>query len=116
MLDMSSKRAAKGGERGVNDEWYEGGKFLPGTKQPKRHGSQRPAKVRRVQIEPGVWVESTDGRLAIWGAIEAVVDKYTMVANPGTPLVGIPAAIEYYGPRMQDMIDAYNRGERWYQP
>lgn len=111
---MSNGRAARGGEIGVNGERYAGGTFLPSTKAPKRGSANRARGSRRVEVEPGVWTETIDGQCSIWGAIGAAADHAVRLANPGAPIVGIPAAVAYYD--LQDLIDAYNRGERWYTP
>lgn len=59
-------RASKGGQTGMNGEWYEGGQFLPNTQltkmaRPTRTGSGK------VQVEPYVWVQARDGFRPIFG-------------------------------------------------
>lgn len=113
---MSAGRAARGGEFGRNGEWYEGGKFLPSTKAPKRRGGAK-SHARRVEIEPGVFAIAADGQGAIWQSIKALVDNAARMADPAAPIRPIenPTAIEYYGGQaVLDRIAAYNRGERWF--
>ena len=113
---MSNGRAVKGGQTGTNGEWYEGGKFLPSTKQPKHHGGKVTRGPRRAMIEPGVWAEAPEGKGAIWESISALIDGAARWANPQSPLLPIPnaAAIECHGgAAVLDRIAAYNRGERW---
>ena len=68
---MSNARATKGGQVGVNGEFYEGGKFLPSTKQPKRPGSARRGGGRCL-IEPGVFADAPEGKGSVMGAIGAL--------------------------------------------
>lgn len=108
---MSNGRASKGGQVGANGEFYEGGKFLPSTKQPKRHGSKPARGVRRCLVEPGVMADVPEGKGAILQSIRA------LVVVDGGLLVPInnPLAIECHGGAayLADRIAAYNRGERW---
>ena len=95
----------KGGETGVNGEWYEGGKFLPSTTQPKR----KPRSYRatgRVEIEPGVWTERRDGFLPLYPMIAALCDW------KAPTLRQVPESIVCFGDKA-DKIAAYVRGERW---
>jgi hypothetical protein len=56
------KRAAKGGQVGVNGEFYEGGKFLPrNPERPRQDCAGRASKARKIQIEPGVFIEAPHG-------------------------------------------------------
>jgi hypothetical protein len=107
---MANGRASKGGQTGINGEFYEGGKFLPSTKQPKRHGS-KPRGGGRCLIEPGVFAVAPEGKGSILGAIGALGqwDKVPLVP------INNPLAIECHGgaERLDVLIAAYNRGERW---
>jgi hypothetical protein len=110
MRDMSNGRANKGGQVGSNGEFYEGGKFLPSTKRPKRHGSG-PRGAGRCLIEPGVFAIAPEGKGSIFGAIRSLVK----VDNGSLAPIDNPLAIECHGgaAALETMIAAYNRGERW---
>jgi hypothetical protein len=118
----TQKRAKVGGEVGTNGEYYEGGKFLPSTEKPRRHGS-RPARPRKVEVEPYVWVtlEPGDDRrplLSIVGTGAMWIDRrdWTKGVEPFMP------AFEFLGDRMYNgetlanvkaLCDRWNAGERW---
>lgn len=113
---MSKRQAAKGGQVGTNGEWYEGGKFLPSTKQPKRHGGKAVRGARRVLIEPGVFAEAPEGKGSVFESIRSLIDGAALSANPGAPLLPHPSPIvieNFGGANLLDRIAAYNRGERW---
>jgi hypothetical protein len=110
-------RAKRGGEVGKNGEFYEGGKFLPSTDRAKRRGGRRTGVVR-AEVEPGVFSDAPEGKGAIWQSIKALVaNMHERRSNPDAPLRPIqnPTAIECHGGQeILDRIDAYNRGERWF--
>ena len=70
--ERDMRHATKGGETGRNGESYKGGQFLPETTNPKRPGS-KPAKPRKIEIEPYRYVEST-GR-SIYGIVGALCHR-----------------------------------------
>lgn len=72
-----TKRAKRGGEIGTNGEFYEGGKFLPSTRLPKRGSSARASANRSVLVAPGELAIVPEGRFAIFHAIR----EYVTVAN-----------------------------------
>jgi hypothetical protein len=114
----TQKRAKVGGEVGTNGEFYEGGKFLPSTTQPKRAGS-RPRGPRKQQIEPFVWVVAEDGRRAIFGAIVGTQAQYIDRYNPDAGVMPFEPAVAHYGPDcfgvpVAELCERYNRGERWF--
>lgn len=107
----TQKRAKVGGETGTNGEFYEGGKFLPSTEKAK--GKPKATKVRKVEIEPFVWVERPEGKTAIYPQIAGIYgrtdgDKMILSVNPVT--------LAYYGRTMEEVVDLcnrYNAGERF---
>jgi hypothetical protein len=115
MSDATRNRASKGGEQGVNGEWYEGGKFLPSTERPKRKGST-PRRPARVEIEPGVWAEPREGMRPIWPSISDIVDGNARRENPNAPLIMYAGADPEYVGNREARIEAYNRGDRWFVP
>ncbi len=51
-------RAKKGGEIGVNGEFYEGGKFLPNTGRPRKNCSKQSRQWSgKIEIEPYIWIK-----------------------------------------------------------
>lgn len=107
---MATNRAKAGGEVGKNGEFYSGGTFLPTTTLPKMAAAAR-AKTRRVEIEPGVWVES-DGRKPLYPLVRGTVGRLTTAgAVPNNA-----AAIAYLGytpDQARAICDRWNAGERW---
>lgn len=114
-------RAKVGGEIGANGEWYEGGKFLNTVKEnAKKDGSHvKVAKVRNVEIEPGVWVmqPSANAKPLISfigrgaepcrnGSDFRMTPRMAAFANDGT-CGGVTLA------EMQAICNRYNAGERW---
>ena len=121
----AQKRAKVGGEVGANGDFYEGGKFLNTVPEnDKRDGSRRkPAKARKVQIDPTTWVtlEPGDARRPIFGIVgcgACLADRYASES----PIMPYPPAFETFGDRMYngtplaeivDLCDRYNAGNRW---
>lgn len=114
---MSQLRAARGGQRGVNGEFYEGGKFLPSTDRPKGKPHRRESTGRR-QIAPYVWEHQPSPDhfpiFAMVGAQAEYVDRYATEVkirpfDPGTAYYGD----KYHGHLVSDLCDLWNRGERW---
>lgn len=72
---MSNGQARRGGQVGVNGEFYAGGQFLPSTEAPKgpAKGARKPGKQ---EVAPYVWeLPPTPGARAIWGQINAWVTR-----------------------------------------
>lgn len=61
------KRATKGGETGMNGEFYAGGTYLPRTSLTKMAKASKRAGSRKVEIEPFKWVEAREGFRPIFG-------------------------------------------------
>lgn len=67
-------QAKKGGERGLNGEWYEGGQFLPGSEKTVRGANKHEFKppTGKQCIAPYVWDKAPqDGLLAIYARIQS---------------------------------------------
>ena len=113
----TAKRARAGGERGVNGEWYEGGKFLPSTHAPKRAPASRRRGPRRAMVEPGVFAEVPDGKQAIYQQIRAFVMNDSVGDLHIMRHLDAPDSTcwDHYGPRdrVQALVDRYNAGERF---
>lgn len=118
MTTATQKRATKGGQVGVNGDFYEGGKFLPQTARPKTAPAPMSARVRKVQVEPFVWVESDrDPILCLVGT------HLRRAAGDALRLEPNPAGVAYYGADIvrggvrfgtaAEIADRFNAGERW---
>ncbi len=67
-------QAKKGGERGLNGEWYEGGQFLPGSEKTVKGANKHEFKppTGKQCIAPYVWEKAPkDGLLAIYARIQS---------------------------------------------
>lgn len=106
-------RAKRGGEVGMNGEFYAGGTFLPHTTLGKMQRAAAAAKARKVQIAPCVWVAS-EGRRAIY---EQFAGVFGVVGRDGVATMTCSAeTLAYYRTtrdEAQRLIDRYNNGERW---
>ena len=68
-----TKRANKGGEVGINGEMYDGGKFMPSTKLPKRSSSSKTLRSKRRLVMPGMIATIPEGAVAIYPQIREFV-------------------------------------------
>lgn len=68
-----NRRAIKGGEIGLNGEKYEGGKFMPSTKLPKRGSSSKTLRSNRCLVMPGMTAIIPEGAVAIFPQIREFV-------------------------------------------
>jgi hypothetical protein len=110
-------RAKKGGETAVNGEFYRGGAFMPERNNPKGVGSKKNT-LRKVQIEPGLWVESD--KRSIMGAISAFIDWEEWHKNKRVVLTSnFDAFVKFQ--RMNDkeisditrLVDGFRNGARF---
>lgn len=113
----TSQRARAGGERGVNGEWYEGGKFLPSTQAPKRASASRRRGTHRAMIEPGVFAEVPFGLASIYQQIRTFVSNDSVGDLHIMRHLDAPDSTcwDHYGPRdrVQALVDRYNAGDRF---
>jgi hypothetical protein len=112
---MAMNRAAKGGETGVNGEFYEGGKFLPSTDRAK--GKPVPRKVGKVQVEPYVWVIPTDERRPLFrhlGLYLNWADRFDISKGvvPFAPYVNSCLCDKTWD-EVRALAARWNAGERW---
>ena len=68
-----SKRARKGGEVGINGEMYDGGKFMPSTRLPKRSPSSKTPRSNRRLVMPGMIATIPEGAVAVYPQIREFV-------------------------------------------
>ena len=106
---MKRLQAKKGGEIGVNGEFYEGGKFLPSTQKGK--GTSRKGTGKQ-EIAPYKWEFAPEGMKSIYRTISAFVRIDDGIMSIGVErevlsLNGVKILTLYY------LIDLWNKGERW---
>lgn len=109
---MSQKRANKGGEIGLNDEFYPGGTFLPTTTLGKLPKGKKGGKVRKVQVEPYKWEEAREGFRPIYSFF-CGVERILSTGDFGSIA---PQTVAYYGMDIEEMKrvrELYIAGERW---
>lgn len=112
---MAQARARKGGETGMNGEFYEGGEFLPNTDLASRaKGARKPFKAGKRQVAPYVWeFQPYEGARAIFTLFAGIFGKVVdgkMIVNCSDQ------TLDYYKTtrnEAQAMADAWNNGERW---
>lgn len=116
MNTTTRSRAPKGGTIAKNGEFYEGGKWLPSTTNPKRAGHGHKATGRQ-EIEPYVWAEPpAPGARAILRRWAEFAQGWR--SGPLTPFYR-PQVYEYYGvtlEQVQEICRRWNAGERWDMP
>lgn len=113
---MSNGRATRGGQVGTNGEFYAGGTFLPSTTLPKgTPKTRRPSSPRRQQISRYEWAETPrEGARSIYTLIvgtraierDGVISRY----EPG---IAYYSEIVWGDHNVNDLIVAFNAGERW---
>lgn len=104
-------RAAKGGQIGVNGDFYEGGKFLPRNPERPRQDCTGAKKARKIQIEPYVWIEAPAGFGAL---IEQIVGAdYDRATKQFTMLAANRAIWQRHDrAKIEKLVALFNRGER----
>jgi len=109
---MSNGQAKRGGEQGVNGEFYAGGQFLPSTEAPKRHRPAKPAG--KQQTAPYVWeLAPTPGARAIWGQIVGWVHRAGSSFEPFEPAFAAARLSSEQDARIRTLIGLYAVGARW---
>jgi len=110
--------AKRGGEQGVNGEWYKGGQFLPNsayTVKGQQNGTKGQGKARKVEIAPYIWDVAPEGKCSIWAKVAGIVARYNRDSN-SLEYAGNAKTLAYYGmteTQAQDLIARWNAGERW---
>jgi hypothetical protein len=114
-------KANKGGEVGVNGEFYKGGRFLPNNPDRAKVEGSAPRKARKIEIEPFNWVAAPAGFVALFGMLDQRA-AYDRVANTfgavdenylrHTCRTMTATELETEERRVRTLVAAYNRGER----
>ena len=118
-------RAKKGGETGLNGEWYDGGQFLPSSESTVKGEHGRPSSETRItgkqEIAPYKWVVDPDGRRAIWPVVNGFCVFQKTGYSPEHGATGILTIFDGYNwssPESRDVIaslvDRWNNGERFF--
>lgn len=98
-------RANKGGQVGMNGEWYEGGCFLPRTKLTKMAKATK-VSGGKVEIEPYKWVESRDGFKSIYKQFPYHPDHHQQMREQVNPsYINIT--------KLDELYQLWTAGERW---
>ena len=115
-------QAKRGGEKGINGEFYKGGQFMANselTVKGAQNGASGSQKARKVQSARGVWEIAPDGMLPLYRYMGAHVwvNPETQRAEPFTRFnpVGMGWKMTY-AEAMRDaqrIADLWNSGERW---
>lgn len=134
---MARTQAQKGGEYGINGEWYVGGQFLPSSQATEKGKQNRTAflKGKKVELVPYLWqVRPADGLRSIFTALKPFAKwdgKPEYIKGQGLIGTLISTGEEAYttyveamgGEASEDgynatleMIEMFNNGERWYLP
>lgn len=119
-MKVNQKRARKGGEYGVNGEFYEGGKFLPNTEKPK--AAPRKRATRKQQWEAYKWERPAEGWRAIYkmvGVQAAPEDRYDRENNrikPFAPGINSYGDEPISGWTTAELCELFNAGVRWVRP
>ena len=120
--ETNMARATKGGETGMNGEWYEGGQFLPNTEQGKKKRVKGKGTGKQ-QIEPFVWVVPPEGSTECTRSIfmfmaGRFLDADHFRATGEMKVYAKPETMEYYKVNsffLRVLADKYNKGERWFE-
>lgn len=120
---MSNGRAKRGGQIGINGHRYEGGQFLPSSKD-RLPGSTPAAKATgKQEIAPFKWeTPPAPGLRSLYKVIgpgyfsrKNAAGSYEVNTGAknydGSPMTG--DMVLNCGKTLQELIDLYNNGERW---
>lgn len=107
-------RATKGGEIGMNGEFYAGGTFLPSTELPKAAKTRKPSTPHRQQIARYEWADTpnTDARAIFSLIVGAQAQERNGVMSWFEP-ARATMAHEVHGHSVDSLIERWNNGERW---
>jgi hypothetical protein len=114
---MTTKtRAQKGGEIGMNGEFYKGGQFLPSTTLPKRAAQQKLSKSKKQEIANYKWeVAPKDSYRSIFTMIAGIFVKWE-IRNEKFEFSASQQTLDYLKTTKEEVIilmNAWNNGARW---
>lgn len=110
------KRARKGGEVGINGEMYDGGKFMPSTRLPKRSPSSNTPRSNRHLVMPGMIATIPDGTVAIYPQIREFVSFVEGVGAVVRFEDSHPAVVHHFDDpaALHRLIKRFNDGQLHY--
>jgi len=116
-------RAQKGGETGMNGEWYDGGQFLPNTQLGKLPKRAKVAGTGKREIEPYVWTVPPEGSTELTRSIYMYMAGRFIDADhfrkTGEMKVSCrQETMTLYKENifhLNVLAAKYNRGERWFE-
>jgi hypothetical protein len=115
-MTTTTKRAAKGGERGANGEWYEGGKFINTVPENAKKEGSKPRGSGKREIAPYVWEVSPEGKRSLYrqfaGVFGKVIDGVAVLRTDDR----LDQTCEYFGVSREqaaDLLARWNAGQRW---
>lgn len=110
-------RAAKGGERGANGEWYKGGRFLNTVAaNPKKEGSSNRKPSGKQEIAPYTWAVAPEGKRSLYRQFNGIFGRVENGVAVLRKDDGLQATLDYCGATLEhakSLIDRWNQGERW---
>lgn len=123
-MDVTT-RAKKGGEYGVNGEFYNGGEFLPSSPYTVKGATKAEAKriTRKQEIAPYCWKVAPNGEQSIWSCIRSLVYFVESTYSKEAGKTGIVAPVSFSWKGMgwteqgynefKQLVERWNKGERW---
>ena len=123
-IEENSMRAKKGGEQGMNGEFYHGGQFLPNTMASKgtwkRSNNNNINKVKKEEIEPFKWeVQPSEGMRSIFKLMQGWIikkdNKFIVNENLNFNCFGLNTGeeIEEHVKNINNLIELFEGGQRW---
>ena len=108
-------RAKKGGELGMNGEYYKGGQFLPSTILPKMTLKKKSKGSGKQEIAPYKWEVAPNENLR---SIYKLIETFIRIDGKTKKMIirVSQQTIDYYDidvNKLQELVDLYNSGERW---
>jgi hypothetical protein len=108
------KRARKGGEIGMNGEFYQGGEFLPNTDMASQHTAKAERGTGKQQVAPHTWEVAPEGKKSIYTYIAGVFGR---VVNGQMIIDCSDTTVAYYKTNrfaLAVLAAKYNKGEYWF--
>lgn len=115
-------QATKGGEKGINGEFYKGGQFMAGSEKTVKgaqNGASGNRKARKMQTARGEWEIAPEGMLPLyrWMGAHVWINPENQQAEPFTRFnakgMGWQMTQEEAMRDAQRIADLWNSGERW---
>jgi hypothetical protein len=115
---LKKSRASKGGEIGINGDFYKGGEFLPSSentvKGEFKTGKVTAKKQSKHQYEPYKWDFAPEGKNH--SIYELFAGRFGRIENGKMIFNCSIQTLEYFGRTKEEInnwIELWNSGERW---